>query len=69
MKKIAIIGAGGLGKEIVWLIERINKLKPTWDIYGFIENESTNEQYGDNIYGYKVFDEETWLANYKHRTM
>ena len=65
MKKIAIFGAGGLGKEIVWLIERINKLKPTWDIYGFIENKSTNEQCGNNIYGYKVFDEETWLANYK----
>ena len=32
MKKIAIIGAGGFGREIAFLLERIG----TWDIIGFL---------------------------------
>lgn len=37
MKKIYIIGAGGLGREAVWLVERINsrKKEPEWEIQGF----------------------------------
>lgn len=31
MKKIAIIGAGGFGREVAWLIERINEDKNEWN--------------------------------------
>lgn len=41
MKDLYIIGAGGFGREVAWLVERINKVKPTWILKGFIDdNES-----------------------------
>ena len=41
MKDLYIIGAGGFGREVAWLVERINEVSPTWNIKGFIDdNES-----------------------------
>ena len=39
MKNIVIIGAGDLGKEVVWMIEDINKRKPTYLIMGFLDDD------------------------------
>ncbi len=52
MKNIVIIGAGDLGKEVVWLIEDINKLHPTYLILGFLDDDET--KIGGEFYGYKV---------------
>ena len=52
MKNIVIIGAGDLGREIVWLIEDINKRKPTYLILGFLDDDILKHK--KNIYGYKV---------------
>ena len=41
MKDLYIIGAGGFGREVVWLIERINEVKPTWNIKGFIDDKKS----------------------------
>ena len=38
MDKIIIVGAGGFGREVQWLIERINKTCKTWDLLGFIDD-------------------------------
>lgn len=38
MKKIVILGAGGLGRDVQWLIERINKNNVTWKILGYIDD-------------------------------
>ena len=43
MKKLYIIGAGGFGREVAWLVERINEKAPTWDLQGFIDD---NEEIG-----------------------
>ena len=52
MKDIVIIGAGGFGREVAWLIERINNESPTWKIKGFIDD---NEQlWGKQEDNYKV---------------
>lgn len=41
MKDLFIIGAGGFGREVAWLVERINEVNPTWNLKGFIDdNES-----------------------------
>ena len=37
-KKIYIIGAGGFGREVQWLIERINQAKPQWTIEGYVDD-------------------------------
>lgn len=41
MKDIAIYGAGGLGREIVALIERINQVSPEWNLIGFFDDGKT----------------------------
>lgn len=38
MKEIAIYGAGGFGKEVACLIDKINKEKQTWSIIGFFDD-------------------------------
>ena len=38
MKKIYIVGAGGLGREVLWWIKDINKAEPTWEIAGFLDD-------------------------------
>ena len=52
MKNIVIIGAGDLGKEIVWLIEDINKVKPTYLILGFLDDDISKTE--TEFFGYKV---------------
>jgi sugar O-acyltransferase (sialic acid O-acetyltransferase NeuD family) len=38
MQKIAIYGAGGFGKEVACILNKINEKKPTWDLIGFIDD-------------------------------
>lgn len=40
MKKVAIFGAGGFGKEVANLIGRINYNSPTWDLIGFFDDNA-----------------------------
>lgn len=41
MKKIAIIGAGGFGREVKMLIDQINYKKPTYELLGFYDDDTT----------------------------
>jgi len=52
MEKIIIIGAGGFGREVVWLIERINMSVKKWDILGYIDEDK--EIKGKDLDGYPV---------------
>lgn len=38
MNKIVIIGAGGFGREVEWLLERMNEEKPDWEFMGYIDD-------------------------------
>jgi sugar O-acyltransferase (sialic acid O-acetyltransferase NeuD family) len=50
MKDIAIYGAGGFGREIACLINRINKVENKWRIVGFFDDDikllGVNNEYG-----------------------
>lgn len=52
MKNIVIIGAGDLGKELVWLIEDINKIQPTYVILGFLDDDVMKDR--NEFAGYRV---------------
>ena len=43
MKNLYIIGAGGLAREVAWLVTRINKNKKEWDLKGFVENDTESQ--------------------------
>ena len=38
MKPLLIIGAGGVGREATLIVEAINRVHPTWDLLGFIDD-------------------------------
>ena len=38
MKDIAIYGAGGFGKEVACIINKINEKEPTWNLLGFFDD-------------------------------
>lgn len=50
MKDIAIFGAGGFGREVACLINRINKVTPKWNFVGFFDDNEglweTSNEYG-----------------------
>jgi sugar O-acyltransferase (sialic acid O-acetyltransferase NeuD family) len=53
MEEIVIIGASGLGKEVAYCINMINKVKPRFIISGFID-DNANILENEIIYGLKV---------------
>lgn len=50
MRKIAIVGAGGFGREVKMVLERLNAIKPQYDIIGFYDD---NDNLPDVIQGIK----------------
>ena len=49
MKKIAIYGAGGFGREVACLIRIINEKSPEWELIGFFDDgieKGTKNEYG-----------------------
>ena len=49
MKKIAIYGAGGFGREVACLINKINEQSPEWELVGFFDDgikKGTKNEYG-----------------------
>ena len=38
MKQIAIYGAGGFGREVACLLNKINEENPTWELVGFFDD-------------------------------
>lgn len=52
MKNLYIIGAGGFGREVAWLVERINAVEPTWNLRGFIDDDES--KWGVNEGNYPI---------------
>ncbi len=52
MREIVIIGAGDFGKEVAWLIEDINKAKPSYLLLGYLDDDE--KKTGQEIGGYTV---------------
>jgi len=38
MRKLVIVGASGFGREIAWIVERINSGNPTFEMLGFCDD-------------------------------
>jgi hypothetical protein len=45
-KDLIVIGAGDLGKDVAWLVERINEKKEEWNLLGFTEISELKEFMG-----------------------
>ena len=40
MKDLIIVGASGLGREVLQWVKDINKINPTWNVLGFIDDNT-----------------------------
>ena len=60
MVDLIIAGAGGFGKEVAWIVERINHLNPTWRILGFTDKDTSLNTFG----GYPVLGPDDVIADY-----
>lgn len=41
LQKIVILGAGGFAREVLWIFREANKVKPRWDVLGFVDDDKT----------------------------
>lgn len=62
MNNLIIIGAGGFGREVLWLIERINHEKTTWNVLGFLDD---NRILGELINNYPVLGKIDDITKYQ----
>lgn len=61
MKNLVIIGAGGFGREVAWLVEEINKVSEEWNLLGFIDENV--ESHGKDVNGYEVLGNLDYIKN------
>lgn len=52
MNDLIIVGAGGFGREVAWLVERINAVQLTWNLLGFLDDNDALQ--GEQVDGYSV---------------
>ncbi|QIZ66039.1 acetyltransferase [Geobacillus subterraneus] len=65
MEDLVIYGAGGFGREVAYLIEKINEQRATWNIKGFIEDNEAN--IGKMVNGYPILGTGEWLLSYNQK--
>lgn len=68
LKKIVLIGAGGFGKEVARIIERINEKEETYELLGFLDdapyfNENTT------INGYPWLGPSSWILDHRDEVL
>lgn len=59
MKDIIIVGAGGFGREVAWLIEDINYKSNQWNLLGFLDDNA--ELHGKSLNNIPVLGSIEWL--------
>ena len=62
MKDLIICGASGFGREVAWAVERLNRVTPTWNLLGFMDD--ADDIQGTEINGYKVLGKTADVSNY-----
>ena len=66
MKKLVIVGAGGVGRETSLIIREINNLKKHWDILGFVDEDS--RKWGLTVDNHKVLGGIEYLKSLEEDT-
>lgn len=66
MRDLVILGAGGLGQEMAWLVEEINDHKKEWNILGYLDPDPASV--GTKPLAYPVLgsDAEAWRFKQAH---
>lgn len=60
-KRIAVVGAGGFAREVVWLIGDINRAEPTYEFVGFVVSDLT--KLGEHDTREQMLGDYEWLES------
>ena len=63
LKDIVLFGAGGSGREIAFLIERINRTEKKYNLLGFVDDNE--KMWGQVLNGVPVLGGTEWLIEHK----
>ena len=58
MKDLVIIGAGGFGRETLTVLAELNKVTPTWNVLGLVD-----DNVAETVEGYKVLGNLEWFLS------
>lgn len=50
VKDLIIFGASGFGREVAWAVERLNKVSPSWNLLGFMDDADDIQRSTINSY-------------------
>ena len=65
MKKVFIIGSGGFSKQVIEIVEKLNKNENKYELMGLIDdNESL---VGSNVMGYEILGNTDYLREYSEQ--
>ncbi len=64
MKKLVFYGAGGFAREMIFMLERINRIRPAYDFLGMVVDEPYYRP-GQTVFGFPVLGTADWL--FAHR--
>ncbi len=59
-KDLVIVGAGGMAKEVRWVIEDLNQSSEKWNVLGWISKEPP----GSIVAGLPVLGDDNWLLEH-----
>ena len=64
VKKIVLIGAGGFGREVAYIIESLNRIEKRYELLGFLDD---GKQFtcDSRINGYPWLGDSSWLLDHK----
>lgn len=65
MKDLVIVGAGGFGREVQWLAERMNGIETAWNLLGYVDD---GVETGSLVDGLPVLGGCEWLSSRRERT-
>jgi sugar O-acyltransferase (sialic acid O-acetyltransferase NeuD family) len=58
-RRIVVVGAGGFAREVAWLIEDINRAKPSYEFLGFVVSDLS--KLGEHDSRGRVLGDYSWL--------
>jgi sugar O-acyltransferase (sialic acid O-acetyltransferase NeuD family) len=64
MRQLLIVGAGVHAAETAEIVERVNRVLPTWDLLGYIAPDSQASQVGKELGGYPILTAWAGVSKY-----
>jgi sugar O-acyltransferase (sialic acid O-acetyltransferase NeuD family) len=60
-RNIIVFGAGGFGREVMWMLTEANRKRPLWNILGFVDDTKSLQK--NPVQQYPVLGDTKWLLS------